>query len=151
MNYWCCQNGSIGDLMGIFNLFGKKDASSELTKPSPFRISTEWTPYSLYSNRNNSTILNIKLKNMTKETLLTSVVVELPQTLGFDTMGVSKEREVRVGELVADEEKDLGVEVYGGMKSDPGEYTVLLTAIAHYRDYGHVINAVKKRTTLKVV
>ncbi len=137
--------------MGIFNLFGKKDASAELTKPSPYRIFTEWMPYSLYANRNNSTTLNLKIKNMTKETLLTSVVVELPQGLGFDSMGVSKEREVRVGELAPDEEKNIGVDVYGGMKSDPGEYTVSLTAIAHYRDYGHVINAVKKRTSLKVI
>ena len=38
-----------------------------------------------------------------------------------------------------------------GIKTDPGEYTVTLTAMAHYRDYGHVINAVKKRTTLSVV
>jgi uncharacterized membrane protein len=96
-------------------------------------------------------MLNLKIKNMTKETLLTSVVVELPQGLGFDTIGVSKQREVRVGELAPDEEKNVGVEVYSSVKSDPGEYTVSLTAIAHYRDYGHVINAVKKRTSLKVI
>ncbi len=125
--------------------------STELTKPSPYRIFTEWTPYNLYANKNNSTMLNLKIKNMTKETLLTSVVVELPQGLGFDTIGVSKQREVRVGELAPDEEKNVGVEVYSSVKSDPGEYTVSLTAIAHYRDYGHVINAVKKRTSLKVI
>ncbi len=137
--------------MGIFNIFGKKDAGSELAKPSPFRVFTEWTPYSLYANRNNSATLNIRLKNLTSEMLLTSIVVELPQNLAFDTMGVSKQREVRVGELAGGEEKDIGVEVFGSLKSDPGEYTVTLTAIAHYRDYGHVLNAVKKRTNLRVV
>ncbi len=137
--------------MGIFNIFGKKDATSELTKASPFRIFTEWSPYSIYANRNNSTTLNIRLKNLTSEQLLTSVVIELPQNLAFDSMGVSKQREVRVGELAGNEEKDIGVEVFGGMKSDPGEYTITLTAIAHYRDYGHVLNAVKKRTNLRIV
>ncbi|HUC38593.1 MAG TPA: hypothetical protein VL944_00495 [Candidatus Acidoferrum sp.] len=136
--------------MGFFNLFGKKDVS-DLTVNSPFRLSTVWVPYTLYANRNNSATLNVKIKNMTGEPLLTSFVVELPKPLGFDKAGITKEREVRIGEMAPNEEKEVGVEVFGGIKSDAGEYTVALTAIAHYRDYGHVINAVKKRTTLKVV
>lgn len=138
------------DLMGIFNIFGKRDATSELTRASPFRLATEWSPYAIYANRNNSTTLYIRLKNLTSETLLTSVVLELPNNLAFDNMGMAKEREIRLGDLGGDEEKEVKVEVFGGMKSDPGEYTVTLTAIAHYRDYGHVLNAVKKRTSLRV-
>ncbi len=136
--------------MGLFDLFGKKDVS-ELTKNSPFRLATEWVPYSLESNKNNSSTLNVRIKNMTGEPLLTSVVVELPQYLGFEKLIMTKQREVRIGEMAPNEEREVGVEVFGGPKSDAGEYTVVLTAIAHYRDYGHVINAVKKRTTLRVV
>ncbi len=135
--------------MGLFNLFGKKDVS-ELVNNSPFRLATVWVPYTLYANKNGSTTLNVKIKNVTEEPLLTSLVVELPPSLGFEKTGLSKQREVRIGELAAGEEREVGVEVFGGMKSDPGEYTVVLTAMAHYRDYGHVINAVKKRTSLKV-
>ncbi len=136
--------------MGLFNLFGKKDVS-ELVNNSPFRLATVWVPYTLQSNRNSSCALNVKIKNVTQEPLLTSIVVELPQTLGFEKNVFTKEREVRIGELMPGEEKEVNVEVFGGMKSDPGEYTVMITAMAHYRDYGHVINAVKKRTLLKVV
>ena len=136
--------------MGLFNLFGKKDVS-EIVNNSPFKLSTVWIPYTLYANRNGSCTLSVKLKNVTEEPLLTSIVVELPQSLGFDKTGMTKQREVRIGEMGAGEEKEVGVEVFGGLKSDSGEYTVMLTAIAHYRDYGHVINAVKKRTSLKVV
>ena len=137
--------------MAIFNLFGKKDAGSELTKSSPYRLFTEWVPYRLYANRNNTCTLNVKIKNLTKEILLTSMVVELPQPLAFDQTGISKQREVRVGEMAPAEEKEIGLDVYGNVNSDPGEYTINLTAIAHYRDYGHIINAVKKRTSLEVV
>lgn len=137
--------------MGIFNIFGKKDASSELTKQSPFKISTEFVPYRLYANKNGATSMMVKVKNTTGETLLTSVVAQLPEKLGFDEVGVSKEREIRIGELPPGDEKEVRFDIHGGLNSEAGEYTLNLTAIAHYRDYGHVINAVKKRTVLNVV
>ncbi len=137
--------------MGIFNIFGKKDVAGDLTKSAPFRVATEWTPYRLYANKKSSATLRIKIKNMTKEMLLTSIVAELPSQLGFETLGLSREREMRLGEIAPDEEKDANFEVFGTLNSDPGEYTLTLTAIAHYRDYGHVINAVKKRVTVEVV
>ena len=138
-------------MVGIFNIFGKRDSSSDLMKTPPFRLSTELVPYKLYANKSSSASLMVKVKNMTNEVLLTSVVAELPGQLGFDEVGVSKQREIRVGEIAPHDEKEVRFDVFGSVTSDPGEYTILLTAIAHYRDYGHVINAVKKRSTLNVV
>ncbi len=137
--------------MSLFNLFGKRDVSTELTGSAPFRMSTECVPYKLYANRANSTSLMIKLKNMTGEVLLTSVVVEVPKQLGLDELGVAKQRELRIGKMGPGEEKDLRCNVFSGLNADAGEYTVMVTAIAHYLDYGHVINAVRKRTTVQVV
>jgi hypothetical protein len=138
-------------MAGIFNIFGKHDVSDDLTKSSPYRISTELVPYKLYANKSSSASLMVRVKNVTNEILLTSVVAELPTQLGFDEVGVSKQREIRVGELAPHEEKEVRFDLFSGLNSDKGEYTLMLTAIAHYRDYGHVINAVKKRTTLNVV
>lgn len=137
--------------MGIFNIFGKRDVSADITKNVPFRLSTELVPYRLYANRNSSASLIVRVKNMTSEVLLTSVVLELPNQLGFDQVGMSKQREIRIGEVAPQDEKEVKFEVFGTAKSNPGEYTTTLTAIAHYRDYGHVLNAVKKRTTINVV
>lgn len=137
--------------MGIFNIFGKRDVTEELIKSSPFRLATEWVPYKLYSGKKSSSMLVIRLRNMTKEPLLTSVVAELPKQLGFDTMNLAREQERRLGEVAPNEEKELRFEVYPTANADVGEYTVNLTAIAHYRDYGHVLNAVKKRVTIDVV
>lgn len=137
--------------MGIFNLFGKKDVGSELTKSSPYKVATEWVPYKLYASRKSSCMLLVKVRNVTNEILLTSVVAELPKQLAFEAVGLSKEREIRVGELPPDEERELRFDVYSGLNADSGEYTVNLTVMAHYRDYGHVLNAVKKRVTVEVV
>jgi uncharacterized membrane protein len=137
--------------MGIFNIFGKKDSGEELMRPLPFKITTEWVPYRLYAKKSSSSSLRVRVRNATKEILLTSVVAELPKQLAFESMGLTKEREMRLGELAPNEEKDVRFEVFSGMNSDPGEYTLNLTAISHYRDYGHVINAVKKRVTISMV
>ncbi|MGI0134441.1 MAG: hypothetical protein ACREBW_05740 [Candidatus Micrarchaeaceae archaeon] len=137
--------------MGIFNIFGKKDVVTDIMKNVPFRVSSELVPYRLYANKNSSASLIVRVKNMTNEVLLTSLVLELPSQLGFDSLGMSKQREMRVGEVAPQDEKEVKFEIFGTAKSDPGEYTTTLTAIAHYRDYGHVLNAVKKRTTINVV
>jgi uncharacterized membrane protein len=136
--------------MGIFNLFGKKDVGAELTKNSPYKLSTAWIPYRLYAKRNSTATLVVKVKNMTKEVLLTSLVAELPGQLAFEQMGLSKQREVRVGELQPDEEREVRMDVFSGLNTDQGQYTMGLTAMAHYRDYGHILNAVKKRVSIEV-
>ncbi len=137
--------------MGIFDIFGKKDAAADITKGSPFLISTELVPYRLYSRRNSSATLIVRVRNVTKDILLTSVVAELPNRLGFDEMVMSRQREMRVGEMQPNEQKEVKFNVYGGVGSDAGEYTLRLTTIAHYRDYSHVLNAVKKQIPISVV
>ncbi len=137
--------------MAMFNIFGKKDAASDLTKAIPYRIGTEIVPYKLYSNRKSQVSLFLKIKNASKEVLLTSVVLELPTQLGFDEMGMQKQKELRLGEVNPGEEKESRLDIYNTMNADPGEYTITITTISHYRDYGHVLNAVKKKTTLNVV
>ncbi len=138
--------------MGILSgIFGKKDVATDLTKQAPYKLSSEWTPYKLYSGRKSSALLNVRVRNMTNEVLLTSVVAELPKQLGFEAMKLSSQMEKRVGEIAPQEEKEIRFEVFSGVNSDKGQYTVNLTTFAHYRDYGHVLNYVKKKITIDVV
>ncbi len=135
----------------MFNLFGKKDVSDELSKQAPYRIITELVPYKLYANRKSSVMMLVKVKNMTSEPLLSSIVIELPKGISFDEIGLATSKEVRIGEIAPNEEKEVRVDVYSNSGTEKGEYTVVLTAFAHYRDYGHVLNAMKKRSAIEVV
>lgn len=132
-------------------MFGKKDSSADVTKAVPYVLSTELVPYRLYAKKSSNIMLRVKLKNVTKDVLLTSLVAVLPNRLGFDEMVLSREKESRVGEMQPGEEKEVKFSIYSSVGSDAGDYTINLTAIAHYRDYGHVLNAVKKRIQLSVV
>ena len=93
----------------------------------------------------------IQIKNLTNEPVMASVVLEVPDRLSLDETGFSKQKEVRLGMLGANEEREARVDVYGNTATDAGEYTIGITAFVHYRDYAHVLNAAKKRSVLQVV
>lgn len=137
--------------MGIFDLFGKKDVSTSLKKQLPFSITTEFVPYKLRANNRGTATLIIGLKNTTGEPVMSSVVVEVPGRISLDTTGLSKEKEVRLGMLAPNEGREAKVEIFSKPDTDKGEYTVTITAFIHYRDYAHVLNAMKKRTTIEAV
>ncbi len=137
--------------MKLFNLFGKQDVSDELEKPVPFHITTEFVPYRVSANRRGSTTLMLRVRNVTSEPVLTSVVLSVPKQLSVDQTGIIKEKEVRLGTLAPQEEKREKIDVFSDSGTDKGEYTLNLTAYIHYRDYGHVLNAMRKKTTLQSV
>lgn len=137
--------------MGILDIFGKKDSAKDITSGPPYSVATELVPYKLYAKKAGSATLVVKVKNLTKDVLLTSVVAETPGKIGFDEMMVSKQRELRIGEMQPNEVKEVKFGIYSSMGSDAGEYTLTLTTIAHYRDYGHVLNAVKKRVLVELI
>ena len=138
-------------MVKILDLFGKKDASEEVGKAMPYRISTEFIPYRLYANRKSSVMMMLKIKNLTKEPVLSSMIIDVPKTLSLDEMGLVTAKELRVGTLLAGEEKEQRVQLYGDVGTDKGEYTLSVTAFIHYRDYGHVLNALKKKAIVEVV
>lgn len=137
--------------MGILDVFGKKDNAQGGTKGPPFTVATELFPYKLQAKKNSSASLIIKIKNVSKDAVLTSVVAEVPPQLGFDEMNLSKQKELKVGEIQPNELKEVKMNLYSSLKSDPGEYTVTLTTYAHYRDYTHVLDSVKKRISIDLI
>ena len=137
--------------MGILDIFGKRDVSSELTKRIPYALKLSFHPYRLSANRSDSSTLRVEIKNLTKEPLLTSIVVRVPKKLGLDQTCLSQIREIRLGELAPGELKNLNIEIYGGTKTDQGSYPIEVTAISHYRNYSYVINYERARATLRAV
>jgi len=137
--------------MGLLDLFGKRNVSEELGKKMPFTIKAEFTPYHLKSKESSMTSLAISLTNITSEPVMGSVVIELPKQLSFDAIGVSKQKEVRLGTIAPNEEKNSFIDIHGGIGTDKGTYTITLTAFIHYRDYVHVLNEMRKRLVLEAV
>lgn len=135
--------------MGLFNIFGKKNVSEDLSKKYPFRLSVSFIPYKLNANSKSSVQVQIKIKNLLSEPALTSVVVEVPKQLGLEESCISKEKEIRIGNIAPGEEKEVKCEIWSSNITEKGEYTITISAFVHYLNYGYVITGIKKRALLR--
>ena len=137
--------------MGLLDLFGKKNVSDALGARFPYMMKTEFTPYHLKSRERSSSTLVVTLKNITGEPVMSSVVVSVPKQLSLDPTGLGKEKEVKLGALAPNEEKEAKIEIYGDVGTEKGEYTLTVTSFVHYRDYAHILNSMRKRAVLEAV
>lgn len=131
--------------MGLFDLFSKKVVKSNL-----YDLQCELHPFRLAAHKNDGVDLEISLQNVHDQPLLTSITVSVPRQLGMDRTGISHEREIRLGELASGQSKRFKIGVFSNQKSAPGTYPVDVFASAHYRDYGHVLNEVRRRLVIRV-
>lgn len=131
--------------MGLFELFGKKS----VVGPSVYSLSCGLHPFRLSAHKNDAVDLEVDLQNSADKELLTSVVVEVQKPIALDSTGLTNQREIRLGPLQPGERKQLKIAVYSTPRVAPGTYAVRVYAIEHYRDYGHVMNEVKKTLTLR--
>jgi uncharacterized membrane protein len=117
----------------------------------PYLLSFEVVPYKLFAGRKSSATLFLKVKNASKEELMTSLSVELPQKLSFENVGLSRVKEIRLGSLKPGEEREQKVQVMNALDADKGDYTLTITTTAHFNDYDHIMNSIKKRVSISVV
>lgn len=133
--------------MALFDLFGKKP----VCETASYSLSYSLHPIRLHAHKNDFAELTISLTNDFDKELLSSLVVLLPKTIGFDRTALSQEREIRLGFVQPQETKTVRVRVWATQRTRPGAYSASLTAIAHYRDYGHVLNETRRPFSLRVV
>ncbi|VVB70154.1 Uncharacterised protein [uncultured archaeon] len=134
--------------MGIFDLFGKKEAPIE-GKIYGIRIAVH--PMRLTAYKSNAVTLTIDLSNNFTSSQLTSVIITLPKTLGFDQSALSNSKEIRLGDLAPGEVKNIKLDVWSIQRTKPGDYKLEVYVISHYRNYAYVLNEIKKEFRLRVV
>ena len=138
--------------MGLLdNIFGGSSKPAAAPGGPEFTISTSFRPMRLAARSNNSAELLVTLHNISGSSQMCSVVVELPKSLGFDSVGLHKTKELRLGTLDAGTQKDLSVSIYSSSQTPAGLYQLKLSVYSHYRDYAHVLNSVSKTLELRVV
>lgn len=135
--------GFLDDLLGE-----KKEPARE---GLPFNISTSLRPVRLNARKESTLELVVAITNVSDSPLMMSVSAEVPQSLGFENVGMTKIKEIRIGELPAQKEKTVSFTICSNYKTQPGTYAVLLTANHHYRDYSHVQNYAKKSVEVRAV
>ncbi len=135
--------------MSIFDVFKKSDEGAG--PRSPYFVGISVTPYRLHANRRDSVMVTVNVRNLTKDPLMTSVEMELPSGLSFDDIGMVRKKLFKLDSLDPGKEKEVKANVLGNVKTDKGDYTMNVVTTAHFRDYDHVVNAVRKTHTLGVL
>ncbi|PIN96129.1 hypothetical protein COX86_03095 [Candidatus Micrarchaeota archaeon CG_4_10_14_0_2_um_filter_60_11] len=133
--------------MALFDLFGKKPAASA----AGYELDYAVHPLRLKAHTADYAQVEVHLTNTQPVESLTALVVTVPKGLGFEGSGLSQQREIRLGPLKPGERKTVPLKLWANGRTAPGNYPVRLVAIAHYRDYGHVLNEVGKGFSLRVV
>ena len=136
--------------MGFLDgLLGNKEAPAR--EGLPFNVTTALRPVRLNARKESSLELLVTVKNVTGAPIMASVSVEVPRSLGFENVGMTKIKEIRMGELPPQKEKALSVSICSNSTTMPGTYAVLVTVSHHYRDYSHVLNYAKKTVEVRAV
>lgn len=134
--------------MAIFELFGKKPAP---ILSNPFDLQFSFHPLRISAHKPDYIELTVVLKNASHEERLSSLTITVPHGLGFEQTGLSQEREIRLNYLKPGEEKRFKINIYSSQRTRPGDYDVKMYAASHYRNYGYVVNELKKGFSLRVV
>ncbi len=135
--------------MGIFDIFSKKEDSASVG--APYKIETHFNPMRLAARKNVSVDLVVDIGNTGGEEALCSLLVAVPKGLGVDSMGLNRKKEVTVGKIPVGGTARAVVTIYGSSATLPQEYVVGMVAYAHFRDYKHVLNSMKKTVSLRAV
>lgn len=118
---------------------------------SPFEMKVEFSPLRLKKGDERPLQMKVWLKNKEMEDVLASVVVDIPQSVGFDKTGIVFRKEIRIGKMLPNEEKVLLLDLFSHQKTVQGSFVVKVTANKHYRGFSHVIGSVSKEITLRIV
>ena len=133
--------------MGIFDLFGKKEVPHNA---SMYNLQCEIHPMKLNAHQIDFVDLEIDITNNIDKELLTSIVISVPKSLGFEGSALSQQREIRLGMLQPHQKHHLKVQVFATQRTEAGRHPIEVYAMSHYRDYTYVINEVRKKIELRV-
>ena len=141
--------GLLDDIVSSVSSGGDSEGGSGLGVP--FTLTTAFRPMRLRAMAQNSCDLVLNIKNADSNSHICSIVVEVANSLGFDSMGLHKKKELRLGNLEAGKVREITVPIMANNQTPAGNYRVFVTAYSHYRDYSHVLNSVRKSVELRVV
>ena len=138
--------------MGIFDSIKGLVSTQEQKKSAvPFALTTNFTPFRLTSKKNDVVDLNIDVENVYGADALASVVVTVSKGLGTDSTLLNREKTIKLENMKNGENRRVSAQIFSASSTKPGTYKIRVEAFAHYRDYRHVENSIKKIIEVRVV
>lgn len=137
--------------MGLLDSVLKKGPKVGKLVKGVYSLDYKFHPFRLNANKNESVTLTLTIINESAKDLLTSVIVSLPEGLGFDNSAIAKSKEFRIGMMAPNETKEFKIEIYGNYRTSPKTYNIAVECVSNYRDYGYEMEKIKKIINLRAV
>ena len=140
--------------MGLLDdLLGGKKENEENIGNVPFKVWLSFSPVRLAAMKDNKVNMIVKITNTSGENQLVSIDIILPKKdlIGFEPTCMKKHEEKKIGELKADETKEVVVQIHGTNQTKEGNYQINIAVYSHYMDYSKVLKSIKKSATIRVV
>lgn len=107
-------------------------------------------PYRMVLSRREPVQLSVEMKNDSAEQKLISLEISLPRNLGFDKSGLKTREVIKIGNMIANEEKKLYFDIFPKAATEAMEYPVDIMVLEHYKDYNNVNRRQSKQVTIRV-
>ncbi|MBM3229084.1 hypothetical protein FJZ26_01515 [Candidatus Parvarchaeota archaeon] len=127
------------------------NSQQEQKSAAHFALNGSFLPFRLTSRKNDTVDLILELTNISGGDVLASVAVAVPKGIGVDSTMIAREKNLRVGQMKADESKKARIPMFSAASTKPGVYPISIEVFSHYRDFGHVITSIKKEFEVRVV
>jgi len=116
-----------------------------------FYISSGFSPMRVIAGQKETIILEIKIKNKSDKSKLSSLVVKVPFSLGFDKVGLFRETRRRIGYIKGGMEKVVPIRLFPKSNIKEGEYKINVKVMSHLDRYDKLEDTYEHSTMLRVI
>ena len=116
-----------------------------------FKISSNLSPLRLIEGQKTPAIITIYVKNESEETKMVSLLLKIPFSLGFDKMGLEREKRRRIGTIKPGTEKAIPIMIYPKSTIKEGVYKINTRVKIHEDRYDKTEKEFNLETDLRVV
>ena len=114
-------------------------------------IKTRFTPIRMIVGQKDPVTLDVILKNNGTEEVLSTIIVKLPNGLGFDLSGITREKRERIDYIKPAEEKSISFRIYPRHNTEEGQYPVTVNILTHPDRYDKTTSEKQQEAILRVL
>ncbi|MBI1973363.1 hypothetical protein HYS54_00975 [Candidatus Micrarchaeota archaeon] len=116
------------------------------------QVSSSFNALRMVAGQKDPILLEVTLKNAGKEPVFASASVRLPFMLGFDQIGLMREKQERVGLVGAGGEKTVSFRIYCKPLIRDGNYDITANVNLHPPDrFDKTLNTIIHHTNLRII
>ncbi|MFH0986744.1 MAG: hypothetical protein V1911_01705 [Candidatus Micrarchaeota archaeon] len=114
-------------------------------------VSESFSPIRMVAGQRDPSILNVTVKNKSKDSVIATVIAKIPFSLGFDRIGLEREARRRIGFVKPESEKVVPIPIHLKVSAGEGVYPIDVRVQLHKDRYDKVEKELRTTAELRVI